>query len=96
MRVKILTLAVALLCLLAMPATALAADELDSPKIDPSVQIALEAADEANAVPVLVFATDDISALADLVPIPVETTPWPRRCRGCLPHPAPDRDARRQ
>jgi serine protease AprX len=73
---RFLVLAVALLCLLALPATALAADELDGVKIDPSVQVAVDASGGSEAVPVLVYA-GDTQAVADAVPQGVDTTALP-------------------
>jgi serine protease AprX len=74
---RFLILALALLCLLALPATALAADELDGAKIDPSVQLAVDATGGDEAVPVLVYAAGDTDAVAEAVPQGVETTSLP-------------------
>ena len=75
MRVKYLILAIALLCLLALPSTALAADDGDSAKIDGSVTTVLEATGGDEAVPVLVYTEPDAAAVvADAVPDGVATT----------------------
>ena len=55
MRAKYLILAIALLCLLALPSTALAEDDSDSGKIDSSVTTVLEATGGNAAVPVIVY-----------------------------------------
>jgi serine protease AprX len=75
MRVRYLILAIALLCLLALPSTALAADNGDSAKIDGSVTTVLEATGGDVAVPVLVYTEPDAAAVvADAVPDGVATT----------------------
>jgi serine protease AprX len=75
MRTKFLILAVALLCLLALPATALAEDQSDAGKIDDSVTTVLQATGGDEAVPVLVFTEPDAAAVvADAVPDGVATT----------------------
>ncbi len=74
---KILIIVVALLCLLALPASALAADQLDNVKIDASVQTAVDAAGGDQAVPVIVYAPDNLDAVAATVPEGVDTTPMP-------------------
>jgi serine protease AprX len=75
MRARYLVLAIALLCFLALPATALAADDGDSAKIDPSVTTVLEATGGNEAVPVLVYTQPDAAAVVDQsVPLGVETT----------------------
>ena len=55
MRVRYLILAIALLCLLALPSTALAADDNDGAKIDTSVTTVLDATGGDEAVPVIVY-----------------------------------------
>ena len=78
MRAKYFVLAIALLCLLALPATALAADDGDGSKIDPSVTTVLEATGGDQAVPVIVYTEPDASAVVDAaVPVGVETTDLP-------------------
>ena len=78
MRAKYFVLAIALLCLLALPATALAADDGDSSKIDPSVTTVLDATGGDQAVPVLVYTEPDAGAVVDqAVPAGVETTDLP-------------------
>ena len=75
MRARYLFLAIALLCLLALPATVLAKDNGDSAKIDDSVTTVLEAASGDEAVPVLVYTEPDASGVvADAVPDGVATT----------------------
>ena len=75
MRAKYLILVIALLCLLALPATALAKDKGNSAKIDDSVTTVLEAAGGDEAVPVLVYTEPDAAAVvADAVPDGVATT----------------------
>ncbi len=75
MRAKYLILAIALLCLLALPSTALATDNGDSAKIDSSVTTVLEATGGDVAVPVLVYTEPDAAAVvADAVPDGVATT----------------------
>ena len=74
---KILIIVVALLCLLALPASALAADQLDNVKIDASVQTAVDATGGDQAVPVIVYAPDNLDAVAATVPEGVDTTPMP-------------------
>jgi serine protease AprX len=77
MRAKYLILAVALLCLLALPTTALAAkDKSDAGKIDDSVTTVLQATGGDEAVPVLVYTEPDAATVvADAVPLGVATTP---------------------
>ena len=67
-------LAVALLCLLALPAAARATD-LSGANIDPSVQAAVDATDGSQAVPVLVYG--DSQAVQSVVPDGVDTTDLP-------------------
>ena len=75
MRARYLFLAIALLCLLALPATVLAKDNGDSAKIDDSVTTVLEAASGDEAVPVLVYTEPDAAGVvADAVPNGVATT----------------------
>jgi subtilisin family serine protease len=75
MRAKYLILAVALLCLLALPATALAANDSDAGKIDDSVTTVLDATGDDQAVPVIVY-TDpgEQDVVTSAVPEGVETT----------------------
>ena len=76
MRAKYLFLAIALLCLLALPATALAADDNnDSSKIDTSVTTVLDATGGDEAVPVIVYTEPGAADVVDdAVPAGVETT----------------------
>ena len=76
MRAKYLFLAIALLCLLALPATALAADDNnDSSKIDTSVTTVLDATGGDEAVPVIVYTEPGAGTVVDdAVPTGVETT----------------------
>ena len=74
MRAKYLVLATALLCLLAVPSTALAADD-QAGKIDDSVTTVLAATGESDAVPVIVYTDPGAEGVVDQsVPIGVETT----------------------
>jgi serine protease AprX len=73
MKPRILVLAVALLCLLAWPASALAEDGLDNAKIDPSVQTVLDETGGGMAVPVIVYAPDNLASVADTLPLGVDT-----------------------
>ena len=73
---RFLILAVALLCLLALPATALAADELDGVTIDPSVRLVVDATGGDEAVPVLVYAQSGPDVVG-LLPQGVEITRLP-------------------
>jgi serine protease AprX len=78
MKVRFLFLAVALLCLLALPVAALADDNGDASKIDPSVTTVLEATGGDQAVPVLVYTEPDATGVVqDAVPAGVETTELP-------------------
>jgi serine protease AprX len=76
MRAKFLFLAIALLCLLALPATALAADDNnDNSKVDASVTTVLDATGGDEAVPVIVYTEPGASAVVDdAVPVGVDTT----------------------
>jgi serine protease AprX len=76
MRAKYLILAVALLCLLALPATALAADDgNDTSKIDDSVTTVLDATGDNQAVPVIVYTDPGAqSVVTSEVPAGVQTT----------------------
>jgi serine protease AprX len=74
---RFLILAVALLCLLVSPTTALAAHQLQGAKIDPSVQLAVDTTGGDEAVPVLVYAPAATQAVADALPQGVDTTPLP-------------------
>ena len=76
MRAKYLFLAIALLCLLALPSTALAADDSnDSSKIDTSVTTVLDATGGTEAVPVIVYTEPGAGGVVDdAVPAGVETT----------------------
>ncbi len=78
MRAKYLILAVALLCLLALPATALAKDRRDADKIDTSVTSVLDATGDDQAVPVLVYtAPGEADQVSDAVPDGVQVTDMP-------------------
>ena len=78
MRAKYWILAVALLCLLALPTTALAADESSGAKIDDSVTTVLEATGSGEAVPVIVYTDAGAQGVVSSVaPIGVETTDLP-------------------
>ncbi len=77
MSTRILVLALALLCLLALPAVALADDDLQGAKIDPSVQLVVDATGGDEAVPVLVYARGDGDDVRDRLPAGVETTSLP-------------------
>jgi serine protease AprX len=79
MRSRVLMLAAALFCLLALPATAAGtgAGNGASGKIDPSVETIIEATGGKTAVPVLVFAATEPGAVADAIPFGVVTTPLP-------------------
>jgi serine protease AprX len=75
MRANYLILAIALLCLLAVPSTALAGDDSDSSKVDSSVTTVLEATGGAVAVPVIVYTEPGAEAVVGAVaPAGVETT----------------------
>ena len=75
MRAKYLILAIALLCLLALPSTALAADDNDSSKVDSSVTTVLDATGGIAAVPVIVYTEPGAEAVVEAVaPTGVETT----------------------
>jgi serine protease AprX len=75
MRATYLILAVALLCLLALPATAAAAGQSDAGKIDDSVTTVLCETGGDEAVPVIVYtAAGAQDVVADAVPAGVETT----------------------
>jgi serine protease AprX len=76
MRARYLILAVALLCLLALPATAWAADDGgDAGKIDDSVATVLDATGGDQAVPVIVYTDPGAQDVVDsAVPAGVETT----------------------
>ena len=76
MKVKTLLLAIAMLCLLALPVTALAADTVGG-AINPGVKVALDAAGPDAAVPVLVYAPGNLDAVQAAVPQMVETTRLP-------------------
>ena len=78
MRPRYFVLAVALLCLLALPGTALAKAQSDDDKIDQSVATVLEATGGDQAVPVVVYTEPDETAAVDAaVPDGVETTEIP-------------------
>jgi serine protease AprX len=75
MRAKYLILAIALLCVLALPATALASDQGAAAKIDNSVTAVLDAAGDRDAVPVIVFTTPgEADSVEGMVPAGVRTT----------------------
>jgi serine protease AprX len=75
MRAKYLILAAVLLCLLALPAAAVAEDRSDEDKIDDSVSAVLDGAGSQDAVPVIVF-TDEGQAdvVEEMLPSGVKTT----------------------
>jgi serine protease AprX len=78
MRTKFLILAVALLCLLALPATALAEDQSDAGKIDDSVATVLDSTGGDEAVPVIVFTEPGQSGVVEgMLPAGVQTTGLP-------------------
>ena len=78
MKAKILFLALALLCLLALPVTAQAKDESDASKIDSSVTTVLEATGGDGAVPVLVYTQPGATGVVqDTLPAVVETMALP-------------------
>jgi serine protease AprX len=78
MRAKSLILAIALLCLLALPSTALAADDGDSSKVDSSVTTVLEATAGNAPVPVIVYTDPGAEGVVDEVaPSGVETITLP-------------------
>ncbi len=75
MRARYLICAIGLLCLLALPATALAADDSDGGKVDSSVTTVLEATGGNAAVPVIVYTEPGAEGVVDAVaPSGVETT----------------------
>ena len=78
MRAKYWIFAVALLCLLALPTTALAADESSGAKIDDSVMTVLDATGADEAVPVIVYTDAGAEGVVtDVAPTGVETTDLP-------------------
>jgi serine protease AprX len=78
MRAKYLILAVALLCLLALPATALAVDSNSGGKVDDSVTAVLQATGGDEAVPVVVYTEpNEAAVVGDAVPDGVATTELP-------------------
>jgi serine protease AprX len=76
MKPRILALAVALLCLLALPSVALADDEPGG-KIDPSVVTVLQATGGDVAVPVMVNAPGALDQVAATLPLGVDITRLP-------------------
>jgi serine protease AprX len=75
MRARYLILAIALLCLLALPSAALAKDGGDNAKIDDSVTTVLDATGNDEAVPVIVYTDPGAGGVVDdVVPSGVETT----------------------
>jgi serine protease AprX len=74
---RFLILAVALFGLLALPASALAADQLDNAKIDSSVQTVIDATGGDVAVPVIVYAPDNLGSVDAVIPDVVDTTNIP-------------------
>jgi serine protease AprX len=76
MKAKTLFLAVALLCLLALPATALGADTIDG-TVSPGVAVALDAAGPGAAVPVIVYAPGNLDDVQAALPEPVDSTALP-------------------
>ncbi len=78
MRPRYFVLAVALLCLLVLPGTALAKAKSDDDKIDQSVTTVLKATGGDDAVPVVVYTEpDEATVVAAAVPDVVETTEIP-------------------
>jgi serine protease AprX len=76
MKPRVLLLAVALLCLLALPAAALADDEPGG-TIDTSVQTVLEATGGNTAVPVMVTAPGALDEVLAMIPLGVDITAIP-------------------
>jgi serine protease AprX len=80
-RPRILVLAVALLCVLALPGFALAKDDDDNSvptgKIDPSVTTVLEATGGTVAIPVMVNAPGALDQVAATIPLGVDITNLP-------------------
>ncbi|MEI6725955.1 MAG: S8 family peptidase [Actinomycetes bacterium] len=74
---RFLILAVVLLGLLALPASALATGQLDNPKIDSSVQTVVDATGGDQAVPVIVYAPNSLGSVDAVIPLGVETTDVP-------------------
>lgn len=75
MKPRILVLSVALLCLLALPTTALARGGSDTDKIDASVTSVIAATGGREAVPVIVYTEPDATAVVtDAVPVGVDAT----------------------
>jgi serine protease AprX len=78
MRAGYLILAIALLCVLALPATALAKDKEGAGKIDASVTAVLEATRGDDAVPVIIYMDPEAATpVSDAVPLGVEMTALP-------------------
>ncbi len=76
MRFRLFGLAVALLCLLALPVTALADGEPGG-KIDPSVTTVLEATGGTQAIPVMVVAPGALDQVQASIPLGVDVTQIP-------------------
>jgi subtilisin family serine protease len=74
---RFLILAVALFGLLALPASALATDQLGNAKIDPSVQTVVDATGGDQAVPVIVYAPDSPASVDAVIPAGVDITDVP-------------------
>jgi len=74
---RFLILAVVLLGLLALPASALATGQLDNPKIDSSVQTVVDATGGNQAVPVIVYAPNSLGSVDAVIPLGVDTTDVP-------------------
>ena len=88
MKPRILVLAVALLCLLALPAWHWRRERVSAAKIDPSVETVLDETGGDMAVPVIVYAPDSLDSVTDALPVGVDVDQ--RRDRGRrrrLPHP---------
>ena len=98
MRAKYLILAIALLCLLALPATALAADDSDGGKIDTSVTTVLDATGGDEAVPVIVYTDPGAGGVVDGAVPQRRRDHGPRRLRRRrrVPDAGRDRRARRE
>ncbi len=78
MRARHWVLALALLCLLALPSAAVAADDGGEGKIDESVTTVLDATGGDEAVPVIVYTEPGAESVVDgVVPEGVETTALP-------------------
>lgn len=79
MRARHLAIAIALLCFLAWPATAMAknGNSEASAKIDTSVQTVEDATGDNVAVPVIVYAPGNLGDVQNVLPMGVDTTQMP-------------------